>query len=119
MVRSFYGGECLGKLILPARDSWLNWCRTMEFLILRFACSWRLSQVFSSALSSAFWYRFSIMFFITVFCCCVSNFISVFVFSATSISLYRLSQIQKIGNAILICLPKKKKIAVGMAETLE
>ena len=83
-----------------------------SFLILRFACSWRPSQDLSSVLSSAFRFRFSIMFFITVFCCCVSSFISVFVFSATSISLYRLSQTQKIGNAILTCLPKKKKFKI-------
>ena len=70
VVRSCFGGECLGKPILPARDSCYNWCLTMEF----WSCVLRTlgnSHKFSRVLSpSSFGVRlqscFSLLYFVVV-----------------------------------------------------
>lgn len=53
MVRLYFGGECLGKPYIPARDSYYSWCITMESLILRMVRSPQLVKFISSVLSFA------------------------------------------------------------------
>ena len=38
--RLFFGGECLDKPIIPARDSYYNCRLPMEIMLLRVARSW-------------------------------------------------------------------------------